>query len=130
MRSQVARLDQLHGLIAVFWRHGRYRASEDGVYKACVLLAIATPVRDTDLKEVVPHNALPQTCGIGDFLHLLRDDLGMVAIELDALERESPRRMGARREGAVLSGRTGQQHDEVVKFAIDAGTRSAFDFDN
>src|SRR5262249_9328442 len=68
--------------------------------------------------------------GIGDFLHFLRDDLGMVAVELDALEGEGPRGMGARREGAVLSARTGEQHDEIVKFAVDAGVCPAFYLDD
>ena len=38
--------------------------------------------------------------------------------------------MGARREGAVLSTRTGEQHDEIVKFAIDASACPAFHLDD
>src|SRR5712691_12317252 len=60
LRAQIARLDQLYGLIAVLCRHGRCRTGEDGVYKACVLLAIAPLVRDTKLKEVVLYDGLPQ----------------------------------------------------------------------
>src|SRR5215468_2318658 len=73
---------------------------------------------------------LPQPCGVRDFLHLLRDDLGVLAVQLDALEGEGPRGMGARREGAVLTICTGEQHDEIVKFAVDAGASPAFYLDD
>src|SRR5262245_42409179 len=60
LRAQIARLNQLHGLIAVLCRHRWCRAGEDGIHKTCILLTIAPLVRDCELKEVVLHDGLPQ----------------------------------------------------------------------
>ncbi len=61
LRAEVACLDQLYGLIAVLRGHGRCLAGEDGVHKEGVRLAIAPLVRDTQWKEVVLDDGLPQT---------------------------------------------------------------------
>jgi hypothetical protein len=82
------------------------------------------------LKEVVLHDGLPETRRIGDLLHLLSDDLGVVAVQLDALEGESPRGVGTRREGAIRSTRTREQHDKIVEFVVDARPRPTLNLYN
>src|SRR5262245_51822747 len=78
--ATIARLDQFHRLIAVICCDGWCGTCKDSVYEAPVLVAIAPSILDAQLPEVVLHAGLPQAGRVRNRLHLLGDELGVVAV--------------------------------------------------
>src|SRR5262245_41398464 len=76
------------------------------------------------------HDGLTETRRKPHPLHLLGDDLGVAAIQLNALEGKGPCGMRTRRKRAVLPAGKAEQHDEIVEFVVEAGPRSALDLDD
>src|SRR5262249_36609420 len=80
LSATIARLDQFHRLIAVLCCDGWCGTGKDSVHEAPVLVAITPLVRDAQLPEVVLHAGLPQAGRVRDRLHLLGDELDVVAV--------------------------------------------------